>query len=142
MSMARARRQVVLSGIVVGVVAGLALWQVGGPAASRQQARDARRLDDLQAIATALDCHVRGGHAPGRPAALAEISPACLAPDRAAALVDPATGAAYALAYPEAGVARICAAFEAPIPERALMPANFDAGAGCIALGLPARTGG
>ena len=141
-SLARARRHVALSGAVVGLVAALALWQVGGPAASRQQARDARRLDDLQAIAGALDCHARGGHAPGRPAALAEISPACLAPDRAAGLADPATGQPYPLAYPEPGVARICAGFEAPAPERARTPPNFDAAAGCITLGLPARTRG
>jgi hypothetical protein len=109
MSVARARRLVVLSGVVVAMVAALALWEVGGPEASRQQTRDARRLDDVQAIANALECHLQARAEPARPGALGEISPACLAPARAAELADPLTGEPYGLSYPEAGLARICA---------------------------------
>lgn len=138
MSLARARALVGASGVLVAVVAALALSYVGGPATSRQEARDSRRHDDLLAIARALECHAQTGAAPARPAALAEVSPACLATDRAADLVDPRSRAPYALAYPELGVARVCADFEGPIVTRRWTPENFDAGAGCISLALPA----
>ncbi|MBP7243008.1 hypothetical protein [Amaricoccus sp.] len=136
MSLGRARRLVTLSGVVVTATAALALWQVGGPETSRQQTRDMRRIDDLQAISGALECHLRGAAQPARPAALAEISPACLAPGRAAELVDPRTGAPYAIAYPEPGLATICASFEGPPVPRPWTAASFDAATGCLSVGL------
>lgn len=136
MSLARARRIVALSGMAVAAVAALALWQVGGPETSRRQTRDLRRIDDLQAISGALECHLRAGTHPTRPTTLAAISPACLAPGRAAALVDPGSGAPYPIAYPEPGLATVCAAFEGPAVPRSWTPGNFDLAAGCISLGV------
>ncbi|MBP7003595.1 hypothetical protein [Amaricoccus sp.] len=139
MSLARARRLVALSGGVVAVTAALALWQVGGPETSRQQSRDARRVADLEAIAAALDCHFRGGAEPARPADLARLSPACLAPARAAELVDPGSRAPYPISYPEPGLARVCAAFERPAVTRPWTTPSFDAASGCISLALSDR---
>lgn len=137
--LARARGLVAASGVVVAALAAVALWHVGGPATSRQETRDARRHADLIAISHALECHNDAAAAPGRPASLAEFSPACLAADRARELVDPRTGAAYALDYPEAGIARLCAEFEGVVVTRRWTPENFDAATGCISLALPDR---
>ncbi len=141
MRRAAARRVVALSGAVVAAVAVAGLVAVGGPAASRSAERDARRHADLQVIAEALACHAGAGATPAAPAALAEVSPACLAPGRAAGLVDPATGAAYPLDHPEPGAVRVCAAFERPAEAPPWTPPNFDAPSGCLTAPLPRPQG-
>lgn len=137
MTLAAARRIVALTGGVVAAVAVAGLVVFGGPATGRGVERDARRHADLQAIAEAFACHAEAAATPAAPASLAEISPTCLAPSRAAALADPRTGAAYALAYPAPGAVRICAVFERPSSVPPWAPPNFDAPTGCLTAPLP-----
>jgi len=137
MTPAAARRIVALSGGVVAAVAVAGLVVFGGPAAGRSSERDARRHADLQAITEALACHAEAGATPAAPTALAGISAVCLAPGRAAELVDPRTGAAYPLDHPEPGAVRICAGFERPSEVPPWAPPNFDALTGCLTALLP-----
>lgn len=137
MSLARTRRVVAASGVLIAIVAGVALWQVGGPGEARREARDERRHADLQAVAEAIACHVAQGAEPARPEGLAEIDPACLSPDRAAQLVDPGDGAAYSIGYPAAGSVRVCARFERAHALPRFAPAAFDPATGCLARTLP-----
>lgn len=134
---AAARRVVAASGVLVAAAAAAGLLVFGGPGASRSVDRDGRRLADLQTIAEALVCHAEAGAPPAAPASLAEVSPACLSPGRAAGLVDPATGAPYALDRATPGVARVCAAFERPGAAPRWAPPSFDAPTGCLAALLP-----
>ncbi len=135
MTPARARAAVTLSGVVVAAVAGVALWVFGGPGDARRAERDGRRLDHLSEIVTAVGCHVRAGAAPARPATLAEVTAACLAPTRAAGLVDPLTAGPYRLDYPDARSVRACADLEQAEPRPWMGPA-FDAATGCLAAPL------
>lgn len=127
----RARAVVAVSGVVVAAAAAAALWVFGGPEAQRRADRDAMRLDALSRLAAALNCHAEAGAAPSAPARAGEITAACLAPSEAARLVDPLTGAPYALDYPEPGVVRLCAGFEGaePLP---WAPPGFDSATGCL----------
>ena len=139
---AAARRVVAASGVLVAAAAAAGLLVFGGPGASRSVDRDGRRLADLQTIAEALVCHAEAGAPPAgappaAPASLAEVSPACLWPGRVAGLVDPATGAPYALDRATPGVARVCAAFERPGAAPRWAPPSFDAPTGCLAALLP-----
>jgi hypothetical protein len=140
MSLARTRRVVAVFGAVVlaAVVGGLVA--VGGPDTGRRDRRDAARLDDLRRIGEALACHAEAGATPPRPAGLAEISPACLAPDAIADLADPRTGRAYAIGYPAPDRATVCADFEAAIPDggAAGWP-PFDRDTGCVSVTLARR---
>lgn len=136
MTPARARLFVAAVGALCLAVAALSLLSIGGPEASRAARRDALRLDALREIARAIRCERR---ASGRaPVDLAEISEACLAPARAAELVDPLTGAAYAIDLPGPAAARVCARFEAPGRMRFhdASDARFDRESGCVALAL------
>lgn len=141
MTPARARLAVTASGVVVAAVAAVALGVFGGPGEARRAERDSRRLEHLSEIVAAVTCHVRAGADPARPAALVEITAACLAPTRAAAFVDPLTGAAYPLDYPDAGTVRVCATLERPEPRPWMAPA-FDAATGCLAAALTAGAAG
>jgi hypothetical protein len=138
MSLARTRRVVAVFGAVVlaAVVAGLVA--VGGPDAGRRDRRDAARLDDLRRVGEAVACHAEAGATPPRPVALAEISPACLAPDTVAGLADPRTGRRpYAISYPAPDRATVCADFEAAIPDdRAAGWPPFDRDTGCVSVTL------
>lgn len=136
MTRARARLFVAAVGALCLAVAGLSLLSIGGPEASRAARRDALRLDALREIGRAIRCERR---ASGRvPTDLAEISEACLAPARAAELVDPMTGAAYAIDLPGPAAARVCARFETPGRMRFhdASDARFDRESGCVALAL------
>jgi hypothetical protein len=117
MTLARTRLVVIAFGLVVlaAVAAGLAV--VGGPDTGRRDRRDVARLDALRQIADALACHADAGAEPARPAALAEITPACLAPDAAPRLADPRSQAPYRIEHPAGDRATVCADFEAAIPE-------------------------
>ena len=137
MTLARTRLVVAVFGIavLVAIVAGLAV--VGGPGTGRRDRRDAARTESLRQIADALVCHADAGADPAQPATLAEISPACLAPDTARRLVDPATGAAFPVTYPAPDHATVCADFEAPVPDtRAAGWLPFDAETGCVSVSL------
>jgi hypothetical protein len=140
MSLARTRRMVTAFGAVVlaAIVAGLVA--VGGPDTARSDRRDAARLEDLRRLGEALTCHAEAGAAPPRPLSPAEISPACLAADAVAALVDPRSGRPYAISYPEPDRATICADFEGALPDSPAfgLPA-LDRGTGCISVNLARR---
>jgi hypothetical protein len=140
MTLARTRLVVALFGVavLVAILAGLAV--VGGPGSGRRDRRDAVRTDALRQIADALVCHAEAGAAPARPAALGELTPACLAPDAVAGMVDPQSGRAYRIAYPEPGRATVCADFERPPADRRFGGQGaFDAASGCISVTLAAR---
>jgi hypothetical protein len=137
MTLARARLLVAVFGAVVlaAVVAGLAV--VGGPDTGRRDRRDAARLDGLRRVAEALACHAEAAAEPPRPATVAEITPACLAPEAATELTDPRTRAPFRIEHPAAGRATVCAEFEAPVPEaRAAGWPPFDAETGCVSVNL------
>jgi hypothetical protein len=137
MTLARTRAVVAVFGAVVlaAVVAGL--LAVGGPGAGRRDRRDAARLDAIHRIADALACHAEAGAEPRRPAALAELTPSCLAPDEAAGLTDPRSRRAFPIAYPEPDRATVCADFEGPPPDRRYAGrAPFDAASGCVSVAL------
>jgi hypothetical protein len=138
MSLAWTRRMVAASGALLTIVAAAALWQFGGPGEARREERDNRRQLDLQAIAEAIACHVAQGAEGEVPARLAEISPACLSPDRAAQLVDPLDGSAYRIDYPAQGTVRICATFEGPPTGPRFVPRSLDHGSGCLTVPLRA----
>jgi hypothetical protein len=137
MTLARARLLVAVFGAVVlaAVVAGLAV--VGGPDTGRRDRRDAARLDGLRRVAEALACHAEAGAEPARPATLAEITPACLAPDAAPELTDPRTRAPYRIEHPAADRATVCAEFEGALPDaRTAGWPPFDDEAGCVSVNL------
>jgi len=137
MTLARTRLLVAAFGAVVlaAVVAGLVA--VGGPDAGRRDRRDAARLDALRQIADALVCHADAGAEPARPAALADLTPSCLAPDAVPGLTDPRSAQAYRIEYPEPDRATVCADFEGPPPDRRFGGrAPFDAASGCVSVTL------
>jgi hypothetical protein len=136
LSLARTRLAVAASGVVVAAVTALGLWQFGGPEEGRREQRDALRLQHLHTVAEAILCHAREGAAPARPAEVSALTEACLAPGQAAALIDPASGAVYAIDYPEPDVARVCAAFERPANLAPRVSGRLDPATGCMSLGL------
>jgi hypothetical protein len=89
-------------------------------------------MSNLTDIAAAIQCHAqKPGAVPAEPVRLADIDAACLSPSEAARLVDPLTGAAYAISYPDRWTLRVCATFERPAPGIRYGP-GFDAGTGCL----------
>lgn len=139
MTLARTRLFVALVGLVCLIVAGLGIALIGGPGASRELRRDQIRLDALREIAIALRCQARAGGAAAT--SLGEIAPSCMASDRAAALVDPLTGASYRIDRPTTGEIRVCAAFESParinlVGTGAGSDTPFDRETGCVSASL------
>lgn len=142
MTLARTRLLVILSGLVVLVVVVAGLAVVGGPDTGRRDRRDAARLDALRQIAAALACHAEAGSGPPGPATLADISPACLASDAGRRLSDPQTGAPYRIEYPTPDRARVCADFEAAVPQSHIAGwPPFDASTGCVSVSLSGADG-
>jgi hypothetical protein len=136
-TLARTRRVVIVFGLVVLAAVATGLAVVGGPDTGRRDRRDAARLDALREIAAALACHAEAGAAPPAPATLAEVSPACLAGDASRHLADPQTGGSYRIEHPAPDLARVCADFEAAVPESRIggWP-PFDAAIGCVSVTL------
>lgn len=126
----RARAMVALVAVAGVVVAVLGLSVAGGPEANRRERRDQARIAALHEIAAAVGCEAAGPGPFAAPGSAPALSPACLAPARARALVDPVTGAAYAITYPAPATVRVCAALEAP---------DAGADAGCVTAPLPTR---
>jgi hypothetical protein len=135
---ARALPLVAGFGIAGAVAVALGLSHVGGPGAGRLEQRDAARLDHIREIARAVVCHAGARAAPLAPTELAEITPACLSAARAGVLRDPAGGAAYRVAWPEAGLVQVCADFESA--GRAIEGAQgwppFDPATGCVSASM------
>ncbi|PZQ46693.1 MAG: hypothetical protein DI556_19545 [Rhodovulum sulfidophilum] len=132
----RARLAVAVTGLVAAGVLALTLAEVGGPDAGRRDRRDLARLSDLREIAQALICHGGGGAAPGQPTELADISPACLAPEAAQRLRDPRTGAPYAITWVDARTARVCGDLEDRARAWTAGWPPFDAATGCVTAAL------
>ena len=114
-----------ISALAIGLVAA-ALWQVGGPAAGRMEARDATRFDDLLSLTSVVTCKAttEGNVLP------ADLSPSesCYYDVRRA---DPYTGAPYRYDVIDREEYRLCADFEAP--ERLTRRAgSFDPETGCL----------
>jgi hypothetical protein len=137
-TLARSRATVLLAGLVVLAAVVLGLLVVGGPEAGRRDRRDAARLADIRQIADAIACHAAAKADPPAPSTIEQISPACLArgPQE---LVDPSTGAAFAIERPTPDLARVCADFEAPSRgERWPGWPPFDAATGCVSVSVAA----
>lgn len=133
--LARARIAVALTGLVCAAVLALSLALIGGPETGRRDRRDVQRVSDLREIAEALICH-GGQEGAGRPVTLADISPACLSPDAAARLLDPASRAPYAISWTDARTARVCGLFERAHPSWTQGWPPFDAATGCVTAAL------
>ncbi|MBW7921893.1 MAG: hypothetical protein H3C51_07310 [Rubellimicrobium sp.] len=106
----------------------LALWTGGGPAAGQREARDATRLDDLQALAGFALCLAdEDGAVPDT----LHDHPACAPMPR---LADPYDGTPYGYARIPDDSFRLCATFEAPdmVPVRSGPTGRFDPASGCL----------
>jgi hypothetical protein len=132
----RARIAVGVTGVVCAIVLGLTFAEVGGPDTGRRDRRDTARLTDMREIAQALICHGAGDATTSRPVELAAISPACLSPDAAARLRDPATGAPYTITWVNARTARVCGELEDRARAFTAGWPPFDAATGCVTAAL------
>ncbi|TPE49386.1 hypothetical protein [Amaricoccus solimangrovi] len=132
----RARAAVAVTGLVCAVVLGLSLALIGGPDAGRRDRRDTQRLADMREIAQALICHGDAKASPAQPAALGEISPACLAPGSEGRLRDPSTGAPYAIDWVDGRTARVCGALEDRARSWTSGWPPFDSASGCVTAAL------
>ncbi len=114
-----------VSALTVGLVA-LALWQVGGPAGGRKEARDAVRFGDLLALTSVVTCKAttEGNALPE------DLSPStsCYYDARRS---DPYTGVPYRYEVVDREEYRLCADFEdaARLSRRA---GSFDPETGCL----------
>jgi hypothetical protein len=118
-----------LAAVVVGAVAALAVAVLlpGG----RDGGLDDVRRAAVAEIAQALKCMVADGERVVEPIEVLHISPACLTPQRALELRDPATGAPYAITRPARDVVRVCATLDRPGRARSVGFGEVDGG-GCV----------
>jgi hypothetical protein len=112
--------------VVVAVLAAAALLP-----ARRDSGLDDERRAAVAEIAQALKCMVADGERVVEPIEVLHISPACLTPQRALELRDPATGAPYAITRPSRDIARVCATLDRPGRVRRVGFGEVD-GDGCV----------
>lgn len=115
------------------VALALALWTTGGPGAGQREARDATRIDDLQALASYALCLE---HEDGALPDLLRIEPVC-APDPRRD--DPFTGEEYSYTRLSAESFRLCAGFEQPdrLTTWGTPARRFDPASGCLIVHRP-----
>jgi hypothetical protein len=115
--------------VAIGAAAALAATALlpsrrgGGP-------DDVRRAAVAE-IAQAVKCMVADGERVVEPIEVLHISPACLTPQRALELRDPATGEPYAITRPARDIVRVCATLDRPGRARSVGFGEVD-GDGCV----------
>ncbi len=123
---------VLIAGLGMLVVT-LALTFTGGPGQGRMERRDETRLQDLQLIASQVECLALAaeGQLPAGPGP----TPLCPADPR---VTDPYTGTPYRYEILSADAFRLCADFETDLAARMPWnPVDVDAEAGCLHFRLP-----